>query len=139
MLLGVVLILVGAMSHLEEKALNSSGQLIEANVINWRIHNSRTANNSHEIQFSFTLNSVNYTHSDFLGRSNLWSSLTENHWLETKTTKKILIEYEPDNPWNNRVKGKRSFEDHAVAILAGISWIFLMAFLSKTSKNQKRI
>ena len=141
LLLGVVFIVMSIIYHLEEIRLNKNASTIEADVINWRIHKSRTATDSHEIQFRFTLLGKNetYTRADFLRRKDLWSILTPDEWYKTKETKKITIEYDPENPRNNRIKGKRSFSDHLTLFIVGISWIVLTLWLTfSTPKNNQR-
>ena len=94
LLLGLAFIVMSIIYHVEETTLNESANTIEADVINWRIHNSRTATDSHEIQFRFTLlgQSETYTRADFLGRKDLWSILTPDEWYRTKETKKMLTD-----------------------------------------------
>lgn len=133
-----MLFFLGIFSLKDELSLEKNSLLIESEVINWRIHNSKYNKNSHEVQYTFSLpnDPVKYSRGDFMGRKNLWSELPVKLWDETKATKKVTVIYNSKNPWNSKIPGKSRFPDiYTMLILGGFSSLMCIFAILKLRRT----
>ena len=93
---------LGAAGVHEKQELEKNGRDIEAKVTDTRIMRGKSGT-THELQYSFQLEGEGktYTRCDFLGRSNLWSTLPEDEWETVRRAGKIRVRYVPGDPGNN--------------------------------------
>lgn len=93
---------MGVNGWYERNALEKNGQNIEAKVTNSRISHGKSGT-SHQIQYVFQVEAggKEHTRGDFLGRSNLWSTLPEAKWRLAVETERVMIRYASTRPENN--------------------------------------
>ena len=76
-------------------ALQQSEHIVKARVTDWQI------SPKYSIRYTFVIDGVEASHSDSTGRKNLWASIPENVWRETKTTGAVDVRYDPANIFSN--------------------------------------
>lgn len=86
----------------DRHVLETQGKSVEARVRDSRRVRDRNGA-SYEIRYVFQAeeDGKDHTRGDFLGRSNLWSTLPEEEWLQAKATGQVKICYAPLHPDNN--------------------------------------
>lgn len=121
-LLGLGLLAFGYLSKKEAEEFNAGNQTIEARVTESQVIEKKGKKN-HQIKYVFKLGSdgADVTRCDFLGRENLWSSLSEADYTVATSSKKIQVRYATANPSNNEPAsaGTRSSRDMLAALAAG--------------------
>lgn len=115
---------LGVNSWHDRQVLEKNGKNIEAHVTgSRRVHDRGGA--SHEIRYVFQAeeDGKEHTRGDFLGRSNLWSTLPEEKWLEVHANGRVMIRYVPSHPDNNAPV------DHLPGLVDAWAAIIIGAFL----------
>ena len=89
-----------------EVRLLQQGEVVEAEVTDLAVH-TQSAYSSfpwvYDIRYRFRVGNLDvwYSKGDWIGRRNLWSSISELDWQEAQRTQRIDVVYLPDNPWIN--------------------------------------
>ena len=102
-LIGTLMFAVSVPSMLQELRLRSEGVVVYAEVTNWRVHHGRYGI-SHEVRYAFRRDGRAYTRSDPFpfGPCDLWSSIPDALWEQTKSTRALAVLHLPAAPESNR-------------------------------------
>lgn len=125
-LLALAFTAFGAIALLETLALHHSESVTVARVIESRTLTTHRSGVSFEVRYAFSPapDSPEIGRSDFLGRTNLWSSLPEPDWQAASTTKQLKVRFDPNHPGNNApdVSLPGSLGDSSILLLLGIAF-----------------
>ncbi|MCE9610151.1 MAG: DUF3592 domain-containing protein [Chthoniobacter sp.] len=101
-LLGLGLLVFGALSKIETSALEAQGLPIEARVTESREKVSKGVT-SYEVRYAIkpTPESPEIVRRDFLGRTNTWASLPEPAFRAAVASGKLQVRYVPSKPGNS--------------------------------------
>ncbi len=101
-LLGLVFFCLGAFELPNTFAVIRSQSVVNARVVDSRVMATKYGL-SYEVRYAFSLGSAapEFVRSDYLGRSDLWSTLPEDAWREAVATQRLQVRYDPKNPGNN--------------------------------------
>lgn len=101
-LIGLVFCGIGIFGLREKAALERSVSVIEATITESRVMRTKSGL-SHEVRYEFkpAPDSPAHTRGDFLGRSNLWSTLPESDWDKATAEGRLAVRYDPADPANN--------------------------------------
>lgn len=122
-LLGLALMAFGAIDLAKAIALHRSQSVAEARVVGSRQMIKRRGGVSFEVRYAFSPapGSPEIGRSDFLGRTNLWSSLPEPDWLAATATNQLKVRFDPDYPGNNAPNlSLPKLGDSSIALLLGV-------------------
>ena len=112
---GIALVVFGAASALNASSLQSRGKVAEATIT----QSQTSEQNAYEIKYEFRLGNgpTVYSHSDELGRQNLWDTVSVK---PTGTT--VQVRYLPSDPWVNRAvtDPSKPVESALTAVGAGV-------------------
>ena len=115
---------LGGMSFIETLALHRSKAVAVARVVESRTMTNRRGGVSYEVRYAFapTPGSPEIGRSDFLGRTNLWSSLPEAEWQAAIATNHLTVRFDPGHPGNNApdVAIPRSIGDSGTLLALGV-------------------
>jgi len=104
--LGLALFCISFVEWRSEDRLLQQGKVVEAEVTDLAIH-SQTAYGPlpevYDIRYRFRVGNLDvwYSKGDWIGRRNLWSSLSRPDWQQAQRTRRIDVVYLPHNPWTN--------------------------------------
>ena len=120
-----------------DRVLRESDHVIEARVTDWQI--TTKGGKKHDIRYAFTVDGVEASHSDATGRANLWVSIPEDIWHQTKTTRTIDVRYDPGNIFNNLPACKSpSYADTYAALVMGILCFLIIVAIWFFPEGKKR-
>lgn len=116
----------GAVALLETLALHRSESVTVARVVESRTLTKQRGGVSFEVRYAFSPapDSPEFGRSDFLGRTNLWSSLPEPDWQAAIATKQLKVRFDPNHPGNNApdVSLPGSLGDSSTLLFLGIAF-----------------
>lgn len=121
-LLGLGFMVMGFLSKKQADELKAANQTVEARVTESQV-TEKKGKKSYRIKYAFKLGTdgADVTRCDFLGRKNLWSTLSEADYTAATGSGKIQVRYATANPSNNEPAsaGTRSSWDIIGALIAG--------------------
>lgn len=93
----------GAIDLAKTVALHRSRSVAMARVVEARQMTQRRGGVSFEIRYAFSPapGAPEIRRADFLGRTDLWSSLPEPAWLAATATNQVKVRFDPEHPGNN--------------------------------------
>ena len=133
--LGVVFVCLGLPSAIDTLALQRSEAVADAQVVDARTVATKYGM-SYELRYVFLVGADHreVKRSDFLGRTDLWSSLPQGTWDLALKSKIVKVRYDLQNPGNNAPAAKLpdladdltpvglGFVLLALAIIGGYGW-----------------
>lgn len=101
-LLGLGLLTAGYLSKKQAEELNAGNQTVEARITNSQV-TEKKGKKSYSVKYAFkpSTDGAEVTRCDYLGRKDLWSSLSEADYKTATGSGKILVRYATSNPSNN--------------------------------------
>lgn len=139
-LVGLVFCGIGIFGLREKAALEKSNSVVDASITESRIMRTKYAL-SHEVRYEFKLtpDSSTHTRGDFLGRSNLWSTLPESDWNKATAEGRLAVRYNPADPENNapQVAMPKSSDCWTLIVLGGV--LLIGVFLVEKSRRKPPI
>lgn len=137
-LAGIALSLIGIGSQRFHEALKRDGQVIEAKVTENQ-ETTKNGNTTYRLRYSFqpTAGGPIVTRKDFLGRSNLWSTLPKPDYDAAVKSGTLQVRYVPSNPGNNApVAGFPKDADAWVGIGVGALLVLLAVIIWFAQKKK---
>ncbi|MCB1276793.1 DUF3592 domain-containing protein [Prosthecobacter sp.] len=121
-LLGLGFMVMGFLSKKQADELSAGNQTIEARVTESKV-TEKKGKKSHQIKYAFKPGNegADVTRCDFLGRKDLWSTLSEEEYTTATASGKVQVRYATANPSNNEPAsaGARSSKEILGALGAG--------------------
>lgn len=116
--------ILGALSLQQAVSLRRSESVAIARVIESRTIAKRRGGTSYEVRYCFSPapGAPEIARSDFLGRTNLWSPLSEPEWRVATDTMQLRVRFDTRHPGNNtpEVSLPDNLKDSAALLLVGL-------------------
>lgn len=117
---------LGAVDLLKNVTLHRSKSVAVARVVESRTRSKRYGGVSFEVRYVFAPapGFPEFERCDFLGRTNLWSSLPEPDWQAAIAVKQVKVRFDPGDPGNNApdVSLPGSLGDSSAILLLGFGF-----------------
>jgi len=141
--LSIALTLVNVRLVMSDINLDDNNLLVESEVTNWQIYERSGVRNissitRYELQYKFSLpnDPVEYTFAEAAtGRKNLWADLPIKAWHEAKETKMVLVQYSPEDPWQNRIYGTSDATDNIIGLVMSILIMVIVIWITLATKK----
>jgi len=107
-LVGLALVVVATREIINDRTLAQGEVPVEARVTETRKVISRKAGESYQVRYAFQVGTQTYSYKDETGRTDLWSTISQDAWVIARRTGVIEVTYLPTDPWVNHAVARSS-------------------------------